>query len=70
MIDGLLVAGRCISASHLALASVRVMAPAMCIGEAAGKAAALCSQSNLQPRQVDIKKLQEALRAEGVYFRP
>ncbi|MBQ3821288.1 MAG: FAD-dependent oxidoreductase, partial [Bacteroidales bacterium] len=41
-IDGLLCAGRNISATHLALASVRVMGPAMCLGEAAGKAAALC----------------------------
>ncbi|MCX7620608.1 MAG: FAD-dependent oxidoreductase [Acidimicrobiales bacterium] len=37
----LLVAGRCISADHHALASCRVMAPCMALGEAAGTAAAL-----------------------------
>ncbi len=37
----LLVAGRCISADHDALASCRVMAPCMAMGEAAGEAAAL-----------------------------
>ena len=67
--DGLLCAGRNISATHLALASVRVMGPAMCLGEAAGKAAALCAASGVEPRYLDVKRLQEALREEGVYFR-
>lgn len=39
----LLVAGRCISADHDALASCRVMAPCMAMGEAAGVAAALAT---------------------------
>ena len=69
-VDGLLCAGRNISATHLALASVRVMGPAMCIGEAAGKAAALCAAERTEPRGLDVHKLQEALRSEGVYFRP
>lgn len=68
-VDGLLCAGRNISATHLALASVRVMGPAMCIGEAAGKAAALCARKGITPRQLNTKELQQALRAEGVYFR-
>ena len=67
-IDGLLVAGRCLSATHLALASVRVMGPAMCDGEAAGKAAALSLRQGVQPRALDVKALQQALREEGVYF--
>ena len=68
-IDGLLCAGRNISATHLALASVRVMGPAMCLGEAAGKAAALCVKEGVQPRGLNVQKLQKALREEGVYFR-
>lgn len=39
----LLVAGRCISADHHALASCRVMAPCMAMGEAAGIAAAMAA---------------------------
>ena len=35
-VDNLLVAGRCISATHEALASTRVIAPSMAQGEAAG----------------------------------
>ena len=68
-IDGLLCAGRNISATHLALASVRVMGPAMCLGEVAGKAAALCVKDGVQPRALNVQKLQKALREEGVYFR-
>ncbi len=68
-VDGLLCAGRNISATHLALASVRVMAPAMCLGEAAGKAAALCALSGVEPRNLDVRTLQDALKAEGVYLR-
>ena len=68
-IDGLLCAGRNISATHLALASVRVMGPAMCLGEAAGKAAALCVKEGVEPRALNVQKLQKALREEGVYFR-
>ena len=69
-VDGLLCAGRNISATHLALASVRVMGPAMCLGEAAGKAAQLCVRTGAQPRTLDVEKLQQELKAEGVYFRP
>lgn len=68
-IDGLLVAGRNVSMTHLALASARVMGPAMAMGEAAGKAAALSIKDNVQPRNIDIKELQGALKEEGVYFR-
>ena len=68
-IDGLIVAGRNVSMTHLALASARVMAPAMALGEAAGKAAALSVKENVELRDLDVRKLQESLKAEGVYFR-
>ena len=68
-IDGLIVAGRNVSMTHLALASARVMAPAMALGEAAGKAASLSVKENVELRDLDVRKLQESLKAEGVYFR-
>ena len=68
-IDGVIAAGRDISATHLALASVRVMGPAMCIGEAAGKAAALSVREKVSLRDLDVRLLQKELREEGVYFR-
>lgn len=68
-VDGVIAAGRDISATHLALASVRVMGLAMCLGEAAGKAAALAVRDKKELRDLDVKELQSALRKEGVWFR-
>lgn len=69
-VDNLLVAGRCVSMSHLALASARVMGPAMALGEAAGKAAALCAKDGVTPRKLNMDELHQALVDEDVYFRP
>jgi hypothetical protein len=63
--DGLLVAGRCVSATREALGAIRLTAPAMAMGQAAGTAAALAVQTGRQPRHVDIARLQDALRADG-----
>ena len=67
-IDGLIVAGRNVSMSHLALASARVMGPAMALGEAAGKAAALSIKDGVELRDLNVTELQEALKAEGAYL--
>ena len=64
-IENLLVAGRCISCTHIALGSIRVMVQCLATGEASGTAAALSLTSGLQPRQLDVGKLQEQLRKQG-----
>ena len=64
-IDGLLVAGRCLSADHDAHASVRVMAQCMAMGQAAGTAAAIAAQRHIQPRDVSLPQLQTDLRNIG-----
>lgn len=56
-IGNLLVAGRCISGTHEALATCRVTATCMSVGEAAGVAAALCARGQLNPRQIDRSEL-------------
>lgn len=63
----LLVAGRCISADHDALASVRVMAPCLAMGQAAGLAAQMASRSggSADVASVDVGELQDALRRAG-----
>ena len=61
-IDNLLVAGRCISATHEALGSVRVMAPCCAMGQAAGTAAAMAVADNLPPGRVDVHALKHRLR--------
>ena len=69
-VDGLLVAGRSLSASHEALAAVRVMPPAFAMGEAAGTAASLAARAGIAPRNVDITELRHALRSQGAYLGP
>lgn len=60
---GLVMAGRCISGSHEALASYRVQVIAMGIGIAAGTVAALAVQDGVEPRDVDAAKVQEVVFA-------
>lgn len=62
-IDGLLFTGRCISASHEALASCRVMCIAMALGGAAGSAAAYAVRQGIPLRRVPVHRLAEQLRA-------
>jgi hypothetical protein len=64
-VENLLAAGRCISVTHLALGSIRVMAQCFGTGEAAGVAAALSIQDGVTPRHVDVKKVQSLLRERG-----
>jgi len=69
-LEGLLLAGRCASTTHEAMASTRVMSICMAMGEAAGKAAKLAVLSGVMPSKVDVPALQKSLLSEGVYFRP
>ncbi len=61
----LLVAGRCISSTHEAQASYRIMPFCAELGQAAGAAAGVAIQSNTSLRDIDIKELQSILRSEG-----
>jgi glycine/D-amino acid oxidase-like deaminating enzyme len=65
---GLLVAGRCFSATHDAHASCRSMAQTMAMGQAAGAAAALASQNDTLPHALDVAQLQTHLLALGAKF--
>lgn len=64
-IENLLLAGRCISATHEALGSLRVQAVSMAIGEAAGTAAALSVLQGCPPRRLPIDHLQSRLEQQG-----
>ena len=66
--DRLLVAGRCVSASHEALGAIRVMPPAFAMGQAAGTAAALAVAEGVEPRNVPVEWLQETLVKSGAYL--
>ena len=65
-IDGLLTAGRCISGTHRAHASYRVMTPCMAMGEAVGVAAALAAKRGVAPRDVSAADIRAELSRRGV----
>jgi len=71
-ITNLFLAGRIISASHVAFGSSRVMATGAHVGQAVGMAAALCTQTGLMPRDltepVQIQRLQQQLLKTGQHI--
>lgn len=64
-VEGLLVAGRCISSDQQSYESYRAMAPTMCLGEAAGTAAAIAVKSQKLPKEIDVEKLRDQLVKQG-----
>ncbi|HVF64589.1 MAG TPA: FAD-dependent oxidoreductase, partial [Casimicrobiaceae bacterium] len=63
--EGLLVAGRCLSAQHEAVASARVTAQCFSYGQAAGHAAAMCIESDVAPRALPGQAVREVLNRDG-----
>ena len=63
----LLVAGRCISADSDAFAAIRVQAPCMESGQAAGFAAAMCAKSGNCVQDVDCVELVRQVREAGSF---
>ncbi len=69
-LEGLLVAGRCFSATHDAHASARSMATCMAMGQAAGTAAALAVQGGTMPRALASHDLRARLLDDGALLEP
>lgn len=65
-VENLYTAGRCISGTHRAHASYRVMSICMAMGEAVGVAAAMCAEQGITPRKLDVKQLQKRLTDKGI----
>jgi hypothetical protein len=65
-IENLYTAGRCISGTHRAHASYRVMSICMAMGEAVGVAAAMCAENGCTPRNLNVKELQNRLTNKGI----
>ena len=63
--DNLLVAGRCISATHEAQSSVRIMPICACMGQAAGTAIALASKTTCNTHTIDTQVLRQTLKDNG-----
>ncbi|HXV92391.1 MAG TPA: FAD-dependent oxidoreductase [Pseudonocardia sp.] len=69
-VEGLLVAGRSISGTHVAHSSYRIMPVCMATGQAAGACAALAVRQGRQPRHVAAWDVQKLLREQGATLRP
>lgn len=63
--ENLLAAGRCISVTHEAQASIRIMPIVCCLGEAAGTAVGVAAKEGSTLRGIDTGKLQAQLKAQG-----
>ncbi len=67
-VENLLIAGRCLSADAEAAGAVRVMPPAMAMGQAAGTAAALCVKTGVTPRALNAAQLVDILKKQGAFL--
>ena len=72
-IDNMLMAGRNVSASHVAFGSTRVMATCAVMGQAAGTAAAMCVEADIAPRDIVadddlLTSLQQTLVRDDAYI--
>lgn len=63
--EGLLTAGRCLSAEHEAVASARVTAQCFSYGHAIGHAAAIAALDRVEPRTISGVELRERLNRDG-----
>ncbi len=61
----LLVAGRCLSSDTYANSALRVQAPCMAMGQAAGVAAALSALEKKNVRQIPVNRVRDWLSALG-----
>ena len=66
--DNLLVAGRCISSTHEAQASYRIMPIVTTLGQAAGTAVAVAAKAGVGVKEIDIKTLQDVLKENGAFI--
>jgi FAD dependent oxidoreductase len=69
-VEGLIVAGRCISGTHEAHSSYRVMPIVMATGQAAGVCGAIAARRGVLPREVAAAEVQRELVRQGASLRP
>ncbi len=68
--DGLIVAEKSISVSHIVNGCTRLQPCVMLIGQAAGAAAALCVIHQIAPAEINIRQLQQILLDSGCWCLP
>lgn len=60
-INGVVLSGRCISGESQAHGSYRTQGGIMGLGQASGVVAGLCALKGIQPREIDVKEVQQKL---------
>lgn len=60
-IDGFMVADKNISVSHIVNGTTRLQPVVMSVGQAVGTASAMAARQHIEPRNVDVEKLQKKL---------
>ncbi|MEM7516770.1 MAG: FAD-dependent oxidoreductase [Planctomycetota bacterium] len=69
-VDGFLAAEKNLSVSHIANGCTRLQPVSVAIGQAAGAAAALCVEREVEPRALDVALLQQRLISAGCVLTP
>ncbi|MFZ5515595.1 MAG: FAD-dependent oxidoreductase [Candidatus Zhuqueibacterota bacterium] len=69
-VDGLVIAEKSISVTHLVNGCTRLQPVVMQIGQAAGACAALCIRERVQPRALNVRQLQQTLLDAGCWLMP
>ena len=69
-IPNLIVAGRCISVDHRTHHATKEIPACMATGQAAGTAAALCTDQGLAPADLDVESLRARLESQGAILSP
>lgn len=66
-VANLIIASRCISATHEAHSSMRVMPIVWSLGQAAGTAAAMSVHQSIHPEQIDVQELRKKLIEQDAF---
>ncbi|MEX6686493.1 FAD-dependent oxidoreductase [Danxiaibacter flavus] len=69
-IDGLIVAEKSISVTNIVNGATRLQPVVLQIGQAAGAMAALCVQQHVQPKELDVRQVQQQLLKANGYVMP
>jgi hypothetical protein len=69
-VDNLMMAGRCISATHVAESSLRIQQTCQATGQAAGLAAAMSIELGVTPRELPVERLIARLEADRAAVEP
>lgn len=69
-LNGIMTAGRCLSATHEAMGAARVMSGCMCMGQASGIVAAWAARTGKEAFAIGHEELRSMLLKQNVFLKP